>query len=181
MMCHRFNASNPTRSHRSIQVLSPCLHMPPKAHYGLKDQVSGQDPFMDQPHWLGSCSNGRMQHTYHDWRPTFFAQRGTRQGLSCDRVQRCLGVPLTASTSRPIHAGDAVPAALPGPDVQPGGAQHLLCAHAHHPVRAPFPGRPWVPGGVCHAVRRIARGGRAGPGWEVAAAGTQRASGVLAS
>jgi hypothetical protein len=24
---------------RSFQVLAPCLHMPPKAHFGLKDQV----------------------------------------------------------------------------------------------------------------------------------------------
>ena len=25
-------------------VLSPCLHMPPTAHYGLKDQVGGRVP-----------------------------------------------------------------------------------------------------------------------------------------
>jgi hypothetical protein len=26
-------------AYRSFHVLSPCLHMPPKAHFGLKDQV----------------------------------------------------------------------------------------------------------------------------------------------
>lgn len=39
---HAVHACVRARVRRSFQVLSPCLHMPPKAHFGLKDQVGGR-------------------------------------------------------------------------------------------------------------------------------------------
>jgi len=56
--------------------------------------------------------------------------------LRCSR--RLLGLDL---------AGDALPPALPGPDVQRQGAHHLPDALPHHPVCAPLPGPAQLPGG----------------------------------
>ena len=52
---------------RSLTVLAPCLHMPPGAHFGLKDQVGAVCPGIESARdgGSGSCSEGGCRHFTH--------------------------------------------------------------------------------------------------------------------
>jgi hypothetical protein len=148
---------------RRFVLLSPCLHMPPSAHFGLKDQVRRA-----RQNTLPCIAKALAAHT--SWAaplrsphaPTHHTRSAPpEQPRSHPRSQSLRSWQRTRVCAGLLPpAGDALPTALPGPHGQLGRAQHLLRACAHHPVRAPLPGHARLPGGGRVKAAAVGREGR---------------------